>query len=320
MPLSSIASYLSTVDEFVTHWNQVNVTLGINGPLILTGSFAVANLSTLKSGLQTAITAIEGPRNDKQNAANDRDLKKGPLLERLRQFRNVVEGQLAGSIYENSAPKMVSFSSSEGVFMRAMDDMQTLWVQINANPPLGFTAPLKLVGNYLAATHATDIAALRTTYATLNAAIQTIELKLADRNVKLKPIRTRLVQYRKVIQGIFAKGDTLILSLPKVTPPAGSTPKAVVLSGVWNAGTSMADLSWGASDNANLKEYQIRACDPPKYKTSDEEPVATIAKTSTTFSTNFGLGVSGATKIFKVYVVTEDDNEKGSNAVKIVRP
>ena len=35
--------------------------------------------------------------------------------------------------------------------------------------------------------------------------------------------------------------------------------------------------------------------------------------------TNFGLTVAGAVKYFKVYVVTDDDNEKGSNSVKVTR-
>ena len=118
MPISSIASYLSTIDEFVIHWNQVNAGLA-PGSLALTGSFSVASLSTLKTNLQTAITAVEGPRNDKQNAATDRDLKKGPLIERLRQFRGVVIGQLAGSAYAKSAPALPAFTASEGVFMRA---------------------------------------------------------------------------------------------------------------------------------------------------------------------------------------------------------
>lgn len=318
MPLSSVASYLSTIDEFVVHWNQVNVTLGLP-PLTLTGNFAVANLSTLKTNLQTAITAVEGPRNDKQNAATDRDQKKGPLLERLRQFRGVVIGQLAGSVYEGSAPIIPSFTAGEGVIMRAMDDMQSLWVKINAAPPPGFAGPLKLVGNYLVATHLTDITALRAAYAAYNSASQTVSLRLGERNAQLAPIRQRLVQYRTVIQGIFPKGDPLILSLPRVTPPPGSTPKGVFLSGAWNPATNMADFGWDASTNPNLKNYQLRASDPP-YNTDDEVPVATIPKTETTFSTDDGLEVSGAVKAFKLYVVTEDDNEKGSNTVTITRP
>lgn len=323
MPLTTIASYLSTIDEFVTHWTQVNTTLGPGGPLVLTGGFAVATLSTAKTNLQTAITAVEGPRNTRQNAANDRDLKKAALLERLRQFRARVTADLAGSTYVGSLPTVPQFTASEGVFLKAMDDMQTLWVQINAAPPAGFTPPLTLVGAYPVATHLTDITALRTTYAAINAAQQTIELRLADRDVLLGPIRARLVQYRQAVNGRFAKGDALILSLPRVTPLPGSTPKATVLSAAWNGATDMLDLAWVASTNPELKEYQLRSCDPPKYLTSLEAPVATFLKTETTASLDgatAGLGVSGAVKLYKLYVVTNDDNEKGSKSVTVTRP
>ena len=105
-----------------------------------------------------------------------------------------------------------------------------------------------------------------------------------------------------------------------MTPPPGSTPKAVVLSWVWNPATLMADFSWSASDNPNLKQYELRACDPPTYRAADEVLVANIPETQTTFSSAFGLDASGAVKLFKVYVITDDDNEKGSNVARITRP
>lgn len=320
MPLSSVASYLSTIDEFVTHWNQVNTTLGPGGPLVLTGSFAVANLSTMKTNLQTAITAVEGPRNDRQNAGTDRDLKKGPLLERLRQFRGVVIGQLAGSTYAESAPTIPQFTTGEGVFMRAMDDMQSLWVKINAAAPPGFPVPLVLSGGYTAANHLTDVTALRATYATYNSAAQTVGLRLGDRDVLLPPIRQRLVQYRTVIQGIFPKGHALILSLPRVTPLPGSTPKPAVLSFDWNETTDMADFSWTLSPSPGITQQELRACDPPTYRTSEEDVVESLEPTVTSTSSNFGLGISGATKLFRLYSMTGDGNEKGSNTVKVIRP
>ena len=78
-------------------------------------------------------------------------------------------------------------------------------------------------------------------------------------------------------------------------------------------------MSWTASAEADLKEYQVRAHPGPKYKTDEETQVATAAKTATALETNYGLGIAGATQLFKVYVVLESDKEKGSNVVKVVR-
>lgn len=90
MPHSTIASYLSTLNEFITHWNEWNTVTAANNAL--PGGFKVADLQTMHDNLQTAITAVEVPRNLLQNTATARDLKKGPLLERLRQFRGRVIG------------------------------------------------------------------------------------------------------------------------------------------------------------------------------------------------------------------------------------
>lgn len=319
MPLSTIASYLSTTDAFLTHWTQWNTVTATNNAL--PGGFKIGDLQTMRDDLQTAITAVETPRNQLQNAAGARDSKKGPQMERVRQFRARVLGEMGGSQYANSLPRIPSFNSGEGVFLRALDDMQSLWVQINAAPPAGFTAPLKLVGNYTAANHAADIASLRSSYNAYNVALQTVELRLSERNALLPPLKARLIQYRQVIQGSFPAGNALILSLPRVSPAPGSTPKAVGnLSGVWNAGTLKAVLTWTASPSASVTEYQIRSCDPPTYRTNEEIVVGTVASNVLTFSTDDGLGVSGAAKIFKVYAVTGDDNEKGSKGVKVTRP
>lgn len=319
MPLSSVVSYLSTMDEFITHWLDWNAQTSANNTL--PGGFKAADLQTMRDNLQTAITAVETPRNQLQAAGAARDLKKGPLIERLRQMKGRVLGELAGTTYASMLPHMPNFTAGEGVFLRAMDDMQSLWVQINSAPPAGFTAPLKLVGNYTAANHAADIASLRASYTAYNTALQTVELKLGARNEMLPPIKFRLVQYRQVIQGSFPAGHNLILSLPKVTPNPGSTPKAVGnLSAVWNAGTLKAVLTWTPSASPSVTEYQIRSCDPPTYRVGEEVVLGTVSSAVFTFATDDGLGVSGAAKLFKVYAVTGDGNEKGSKAVKVTRP
>jgi hypothetical protein len=57
------------------------------------------------------------------------------------------------------------------------------------------------------------------------------------------------------------------------------------------------------------------------YSTDDESTIGNVAKDAAReFFTTQGLGLPGAVSVFKVDVVTETDNEKGSNTVKITRP
>ena len=53
--------------------------------------------------------------------------------------------------------------------------------------------------------------------------------------------------------------------------------------------------------------------------TSEEQVVQPVSKTLATLDTTFGLGAAGAVSLFKVYVVLNSTNEKGSNSVKVTR-
>lgn len=319
MPLSTIASYLSTTQEFITHWTAVNVDLG--SALVLPGSYAVATLTADRTALQAKITAVETADNAVQLAAGSRDIKKGPLRERVRQFRTMVQSFFKGTEYVFALPNMPKMTFSEGDFLKALDDMANLWTRINAITPIpvGMPIPLTLAGGYTLASFNADVTALRANYGTWNDAVQGALIAREQRNALMPPIKARLIQYRQAVQGKYTTGAALLESLPSVTPAAGSTPAAVILSGAWVAADESAHLSWTASDNPNLKHYAVRACDLPRYRAADETAVEIILPPTTTLITTFGLGLPGATKFFKVYVVTQDDNEKGSNAVKIIR-
>lgn len=319
MPISSLASYLSTMQEFITHWTAVNADLG-PAPIVLTGGYAVANLTTDRTALETKIIAVEGAINVVQAAAENRDNLKGPMRERVRQFRAFGQSFLKGSQYIRALPRVPRFNSSPGDFMKALDDMASLWTTINASPPPGFIPPLKLQGNYLVAAFNTDVTAMRAAFQNWDAVSQTLALTRGQRDMLLPPIPPRLSQYRLAVQALFPPGHAHILSLPAVRPAPGSTPDPVELSGAWDAGELKAHLQWTASDDPNLDHYSIRFCDPPRYRAADEGAVENVAPGTLELLTGTGLGAAGSARIYKVYVVTTDDNEKGSNSVKVTHP
>ncbi len=108
---------------------------------------------------------------------------------------------------------------------------------------------------------------------------------------------------------------------PRLTPVPGHTPAAVVLTGLWKAAETKAELGWTASTEATLKHYQIRYCTSAEYSNDEEEILATVPKGGPlTLLTAAGLSVPGAVASFKVFVVQESDNEKGSEAVVVARP
>jgi hypothetical protein len=130
-----------------------------------------------------------------------------------------------------------------------------------------------LAGGYPIATFNTAAAALSAAFTAVGDADQAANLVRAQRDALFAPIYERLIQYRQVIQGQFAEGDPLLVSLPRLTPAPGSTPAAVNLSGSWNSGTSMANLVWSESTAPDFSHYQVRYHPGPRYKAAEEQIV-----------------------------------------------
>lgn len=319
VPFTNLDSIIPTINEFIAHWTQVNAALGAN-PLTLPGPYTLAQLTTDRDNLQNLITAVTTADNSRQVAAGDRDIRRAALRERMRQFRATVNGRLAGSVYVTALPRMPTTNASQQAFLRVLDDISNLWTRINAAPPAGFTGPLTLTGGYTLATFNADITALRNAFSAVITAETAATFARRQRDAALAPVRTRLVQYRAAVTGAFTSGHPLIASLPALTPPAGATPDPVTLSGVWDATQQRAVLTWEPSTAPDLAHYSVRYHPGPRYRASEEQTITQVPPGTHTFVTNFGLVASGSVSWFKVYVVLSTGNERGSNAVKVIRP
>ena len=95
----------------------------------------------------------------------------------------------------------------------------------------------------------------------------------------------------------------------------------VVLPGVWNPGTEVADYSWTQSTEATLLGYEVRISPGPVYDADASSVIATIPGGGLlTFSSDAGLTVPGTTIAVKVFVILTTGNERGSNTLAITRP
>ena len=319
MPFSGPASYLPTIDEFIGHWIDVDAALDPLTPLVLTGGYSLASLQADRDALATRITELTQAINVVEGHRTDRDLQRPPVKARMRQLGNYIRGILSASVYTGQIPRLIDDRSNAGKWINAMDDHEHLWTQIEAAPPAGFVPPLLLNGAYAIANFTADVVALKGVFTSLVQAEQDEDREREEREELYLAIRARLVQYRRAVPGLFPKEHPLVTSLPKLSPPRGHTPDAVVLTGVWNAGTGLADLSWTASDDPDLLHYQVRRSGATPYDTSTELVVTTVLPPGLTHSTLEGLPVDGATMGYKVYVVLTTGNEKGSNAMSVTR-
>ncbi|MBC7966500.1 MAG: hypothetical protein H7Z17_11325, partial [Fuerstia sp.] len=224
-----------------------------------------------------------------------------------------------GTKWERALPNVPSFSDGAGVFTPPLDDASTLWLQLNAELTVG--GPLLLLGGYLQATFATDVAALKSAFAAWRSAGVVVGIALQERNEIQDKIQPVLVGYRKKLPTQFPKGHPIVNSLPDVTPAPGSTPEAVVISGVWDSTLQQARITFTPTAATDVLRFELRFCSGSNYNTDVESVISSLLPEAIPqFATLASLTSPGNVASFKVYVITTTGNEKGSNAATVTRP
>ena len=323
MPITDIGSYVTTGEEVKSHWTDVNADRVAGGgtALVLAGGYPLATLTTDVAGVSTAITGQEDLDNAISVATTNRDNGKLTLRDRLIEFRDAVQYRLVGSGYVRALPDTPHPDASEQKILKALDDMASLWVRINADTGVpNFTPPLLLRGGFALAGFQTQLATLRTNYNAVTTAENDARIGRGQRDVRLDPLRDRFVQYRQAIAVEYGPTHPFTLSLPDVYPQPGSTPTPVPLTGVWNVPASEAQFSWAASTNPALAEYELRMSPGSTYDAGTATVVGSTPPGTQGLSTTAGLAASGDVASFKVFVILSTGNAAGSNTITITRP
>ena len=319
---------MPTLNDFLPSWDLVNTTLGVAGPLLLRNpngtvppTVSRADLVTMRDNLQLKHTDITGQMNNVQIAAAALKTMKEALHLRGGQFNDAVRSDLAGTTFVEALPLLPQPGDGQGIFIEPMDDISTLWAKINAAVGIpGFTAPLLLLGGYTLAEFNTALALLKTQFETAHKEDFLVSFKIKERNRMQDLIYPILKAYRLAVPTKFAATDPLVVTLPKLTPEAGSTPDAVLANGLWNVPTTQAKLTWDASTSPDVVQVEVRWSPGPTYDASQEVVLANLAPTDPReYFTTQGLLANGDVSNFKIYVLTSSGHERGSNTVKITR-
>lgn len=321
MPISGPSSYPPTTREFLDHWAAVNTELGAE--MVLSGGASVGELGDQLDNLEGRRETVteKGVLRALARASLDAHIRK--LQGKLVEFNARIRADFAGSIFERVLSVAFAVGDAEDAVREGLRALSVLWTEVNAiaTPPTGVTLPLVLQGNYSLGTLETDRTALRGFYRALTTAEMKLKLAREARNDIQDVIYPILKAYRLKVPTVVLANDSLVDSLPSLTPPAGHTPAAVTLQGTWNATEEKAEFSWEESAEAQLARYELRGVPGDEYNAEDEAVIATVAAGGTrSASSAFALGSPGLTASFKVYVVLQDGHEKGSEAVAVHRP
>lgn len=324
MPISGPASYIPTINEFLSHWALANTQPGApGGGVVLAGGTTQAYLLSQLGGLSAARDAVTDMGVDRAVAREQLRTLVEKLQGRLVEFNGRVRADLAGTAISRSLPAAFSLTDAEGRVRDALRQISRLWTKVNAinPPPPGVPLPLVLMAGYDVGSFDTDRTALRDAYGTLSGADVNLRVAREERNDLQDRIYDVLKNYRAKLPTVFPAGAAILDSLPLLTPAGGHTPDAVTATATWDAPSTKAKITWTESADAEIGRYEVRGCPGDTYVAADETVLATVMPGDPLeFLTDFALSVPGLTAGFKVYVVLTTSNERGSDAVYVTRP
>lgn len=315
MAITGPASYLPTADEFIAHWEGANSAFG--SAISVVGGVTVEQLQQLRDDLAAARTTITRRLNDQEYARSDIYRLATGLDARVEQFRARIEAVYPDTKWADAMPRRFDPRASMDKVVTPLDDLLSVWGSLNQTAD----SEVVLIGGYTVEQAGHEIYALKEAYATYNKAVVGVKMARSERNALQEQIYPILKQYRSVIPSYFAPNSAVAESLPRLTPKPGSTPKPVNASAVWDEAEGKARIAFEASDNAHLKEYQVRYTPGPDYDEDDAAVVANIAPDAPReLLTDAGLTQPGAASSFKVFVILTTGNEAGSDAMTVERP
>jgi hypothetical protein len=316
MPITSPASYLPTVDEFIAHWTSANAAILAGGPIILARGVTLANLTTLRGDLASQRAEVESARNEVEGTRADILILKGELLARIAQFRGKIESLSPDSRWTAMLPKAYSISEGMGRVIPPLDALQDMWTRYESAE-----SAITLMGGYDLADFTGELITLKARYTAHTAALNAAGVARGLRDEIQATLYDILKQYRQRIPSEFPEDSAILETLPRLTPLPGSTPPAVQLTATLDTATNQALLTWTPPESDTITTLQVRGSIGPEFDAEDDVLLATLPATGPhTWTGPFGLNAPGTAVAFKVYTLTAEGNEKGSNAAIVTRP
>lgn len=328
MPISGPTSYVPTTQAFLDHWAQVNAALPTLQPLLLPnplGSAAVistrAQFATARGLLMTQRDGMEELDFNLSFARASLGLLRVKLHTWMNLFNDRVRGALGGSAYERSLADVPGVEAGLEAFSKPMKRTKVLWAKINADGPAGITLPMGLQDGADVADFGDSLENLATAFDAVTTAETLSTVGLEKRNDLQAPLYEAMKAYRLALPGRLLRESALVESMPGLTAEGGRTPDPVSLSAVWDGAAVKAKLTIGASEDPELKEYEVRYCVGADYSIDHEHVAGSVPPEGPlVFETVKGVSTAGAVASYRVYVILQSGHEAGSETAVVARP
>jgi hypothetical protein len=326
MSLSTHDDYLPTLDLFLASWALADgaVPGGPGGPLIVVldgvGRPEVVALRAELAAKRDEVRHVDLLR--RLGVARGR-LNRGALHGWLGLFNEAARAWWGDRPEGRAVPEKPLITASLEKFLRPVREALRLWDRLNGGPPVpGVALPLTVGGE--GAFGAGEMRALYNEALALREEVEEAEFMLsilrAERDVLEGRVRAVLSAYLKAVPARLGRDHAVVRALPRLWPLPGRTPDAVSAEGAWDGAEGAARVTWEASADGALSHYEVRWCPGRVYDKKEERVAGRVGRAGPrVFMAREGLESPGDEVCFRVYVVLETDNERGSGTVVVRR-
>lgn len=324
MPVSSSATVVPTMDDFIGHWEQCNEVLGAN-PFIPAvpgkAGTTLAAFNTQRTGVLTAQTEVQARLNTLQTARTSVSIQKQALMTVLTDFLGVLDGYYQATALYGARPVMPNFGDGQERFTKQMIDAMTLWEDMNEAPaPSGVTLPVVLASGVTQGEFASLISALQFEYLAVSKAEGRLRTARTDRSMKEDAACAVMKAYRAAAPQKLSQHPALVATIPKLTPDPGHTPEPVQASATYVA-PSTSHVVHAASSDADLDYYELEGTNGEEWSEDDAVNLGRHDPGEPNeFTVAFGLTQPDTAVALKVYVVLKSGRRAGSAPMVVRRP
>ena len=324
MPVSSSATVIPTIDEFIGHWEQCDEVLG-SSPFVPAvpgkpGTNLVA-FELMRTGVLNAQTEVQARLNNLETARGQIRLDKTALLKVMEDFLGVLDGYYQGTSFYGGRPLMPNLGDGQDKFTKPMIDAMTLWEDINGSAaPSGVTVPVTLTSGVNQGAFASMISALQFGYLAAAKAERRLKTARTERTILEEAACAVMKAYRTAAPQKLSQFPALAATIPKLTPDPGHTPDPVQASATFTA-PSTSHVVHAASADADLDYYELEGTNGEEWS---EEDAVNLGRhnpgDANEFTVTFGLTQPDTAVALKVYVVLKTGRRAGSAPMIVRRP
>ncbi len=320
LTLSSAGTYDAVIQQFITHWTNLNAARGAQGLLVLQDGYDLGGLIADQIALAAAVAAALVKDETAMTAAGARETARSLAKDNMAMWRKAVAYRLARTTYLDNLPVLPPLNGGDEAFFGPLEAAARRWEAINAATDVPhFAPPLLLSDGTTQAIFVGRVADARQKTVDVRALDETATQLRRGRDALLPPIRMHLEDYRKAVIAEYPADSEWVLTLPSLSSSSTPTPDAVKLKIVWEAAAGGWRASWNGSTNPGLQRYSVRISSGPRYRDSEARVIGDLTPDQSSFLILEAEVPAGATVWAKVYVVLQEANERGSNGVKLVR-